>query len=337
MIKKIAVIGAGSWGTALATVLDNNGYEVVLWTLSQVQVDEIEATGINSFYLPETKISKSIKLTTDFAFAVKDAEIVVTAVPSTATRLVVENNKTLFNKNQIIVNVSKGFDKESGSRLSVAIKEVLPENKIVVLSGPSHAEEVAQRLATAVVSTSEDEEVAKLVQDVFANEYFRVYTNTDVVGAEIGGALKNIIALAAGVADGINMGDNTKAAIMTRGMAEIAKYGVALGANYNTFYGLTGIGDLIVTCGSMHSRNRRAGILIGQGKPLDVVLKEVGMVVEGVEALKVVKSKNFKNAPETPIVTELYNVIFDGKDPKTSLAQLMTRDYKMEKDFSLYN
>ncbi len=328
--NKVAVIGAGSWGTALSLVLDENKFDVVVWTKREEQVQIIEETSKNGKYLPNTTIPKSIKFTTDIKEAIDEAYIVVLAVPSIAVKSVVEENKHLFCDNQIIVNVAKGFEPKTGQRLSVAIKEALPKNNIVILSGPSHAEEVAEKLATTVVASCKNENSAKTVQEVFSNSYFRVYTNTDVIGVEIGGALKNVIALVAGVADGIGLGDNTKAAIMTRGMAEVARFGVSIGGKQETFYGLTGMGDLIVTCGSMHSRNRRAGILIGKGKSIDDVLKEVGMVVEGIEALKILKAENSNTENKTPLVDEIYDVIFNKKDPKKSLIDLMTRGPKRE-------
>ncbi len=328
--NKITVIGAGSWGTALALVLNENQHNVFVYTNSLEQVEEINTTALNSRYLPDIEIPKKITFTHDANEAIAGASIVVLAVPSVAVKAVVLENKELFNDDQIIVNVAKGFEPKTGRRLSTAIKEVLPNNEVVVLSGPSHAEEVAQKLATALVSTCENEEASKVVQEAFANEYMRIYTNTDVIGAEIGGALKNIIALVAGVADGIGLGDNAKAGIMTRGMYEIVKVGVALGAKAETFYGLTGMGDLIVTCGSMHSRNRRAGILIGQGKKIEDVLEEVGMVVEGIKALEILKNDKSIELPKTPLVDEIYNIVFEQKNPKESLIELMTRDYKNE-------
>ncbi|MFV0518677.1 MAG: NAD(P)H-dependent glycerol-3-phosphate dehydrogenase [Lachnospirales bacterium] len=328
---KVAIIGAGSWGTALGTVLHTNGFDVFIWTIDEEQVKEIEDTGYNKKYLPETLLSKDIIFTTNFKEAVEGAKIVITAVPSAVTKKVVNDHKDLFNNEQIIVNVSKGFA-PSGERLSVAIKESLPNNKVVILSGPSHAEEVAQKKATVLVATSEDLSCAEYIQMIFSNPYFRVYTNTDVIGVEIGGALKNVIALIAGAIDGIGLGDNTKAALMTRGMSEIAKFGVSQGAKLETFYGLTGMGDLIVTCGSVHSRNRRAGMLLGQGRELEDVLKEVGMVVEGLEALKIMKSIKVESSL-TPIINELYAVLFTDKTPKEALSELMSREYKREIDF----
>ncbi len=329
--EKATIIGAGSWGTALGTVLNENGFEVCIWGQSESQINDINETRINKKYLPNFILPSDITFTTNFEEAVKGAKICVTAVPSAVTKDVITKNKDFFTDDQKIVNVSKGFA-PSGERLSVAIKEALPNNEIVILSGPSHAEEVAEKKATALVSASENLESAEYIQNAFSNLYFRVYTNTDVIGAEIGGALKNVIALVAGAADGIGLGDNTKAALMTRGMSEIAKFGVTQGAKYETFYGLTGMGDLIVTCGSMHSRNRRAGILLGQGKSLPDVLTEIGMVVEGVEALKIMKSLT-EQSSITPIINELYDVMFTAKTPETALKELMSRDYKTEMNF----
>ncbi len=328
---KIVVIGGGSWGTALAKVLCDNGNEVNVWTNQESDATAVNTTNKNEKYLPGVELPKTLIFTTD-KNVIKSAEVIISAIPSKATGGFFRENSEYFNENQIIVNVAKGFDPLDHSRLSVSISKAVP-SKVCVLSGPSHAEEVANKQLTVLTVASEDKAIAELVQKLFSNDYIRVYTNKDIIGVELGGATKNIIALAAGVVDGLGYGDNTKAALMTRGMHEITKLGIILGANVNTFYGLTGMGDLIVTCGSMHSRNRRAGILLGQGKSLDETLKEIGMVVEGVDAVKIVHELSKKLDVEMPITEALYNGLFEDKQPKDLLFNLMSRDMKSENLF----
>ncbi len=328
---KVVVVGGGSWGTALAKVLVENGHNVVVWTNSEKVVEEVTNNHTNNAYLPNVKLPESLKFTLDIE-VVKDAELIISALPSKVTVDVLEKNKQYFNENQIIVNVAKGFEPTQKIRLSVAIGNVLP-CKVCVLSGPSHAEEVAGFQPTVLTACSENEDVAKTVQEAFSSSYIRVYTNTDIVGVELGGATKNIIAVAAGILDGLGYGDNTKAALMTRGMYEITKLGITLGAKVNTFYGLTGMGDLIVTCGSMHSRNRRAGILIGEGKTLDEAVSSIGMVVEGVEAVKIVHAIAQEKNIEMPLTDALYSVLFENKKPREVLLDLMNRDMKSEDIF----
>ncbi len=328
---KIVVIGGGSWGTALAKVLCDNGNEVIVWTNQENDANAVNTTNRNEKYLPGVDLPKTLVFSTD-KNVILEGEVIVSALPSKVTGGFYRENKEFFNENQIIVNVAKGFDPEDQSRLSVAIAKAVT-SKVCVLSGPSHAEEVANKQLTVLTVASEDKAVAELVQKLFSNEYIRVYTNKDIIGVELGGATKNIIALAAGVLDGLGYGDNTKAALMTRGMHEITKLGVILGANVNTFYGLTGMGDLIVTCGSMHSRNRRAGILLGQGKTLEETLKEIGMVVEGVEAVKIVYQLSKKLDVEMPLTEALYSGLFENKPPKELLLNLMSRDMKSENLF----
>ncbi len=328
---EVVVVGGGSWGTALAKVLVENGHNVVVWTNSEKVVTEVTNEHTNNAYLPNVRLPENLKFTLDIE-VVKNAELIVSALPSKVTVDVLKKNKQHFNEKQIVVNVAKGFEPAQKTRLSVAIGNVLP-SKVCVLSGPSHAEEVAGLLPTVLTASSEDELVAKTVQEVFSNSYIRVYTNTDVVGVELGGATKNIIAVATGILDGLGYGDNTKAALMTRGMYEITKLGLALGAKVNTFYGLTGMGDLIVTCGSMHSRNRRAGILIGEGKTLDEAVSSIGMVVEGVEAVKIVHAIAKEKNIEMPVTEALYSVLFENKKPKEVLLDLMNRDMKSEDIF----
>ncbi len=329
-MKKIAVLGSGSWGTTLACLLNNNKHRVILWSFSQEEADSMLKYREHKDFLPGVYISEEIAITTCLEQAVSQAEIIVVAVPSNFCRNTVSQAKPFVASSAVIVNVSKGFDTATLKRLSEVIEEILPENKIAALSGPSHAEEVARQLPTTCVASSRCEDTAKYVQDIFMNPHFRVYFNTDIIGVELGGALKNVIALAAGISDGLGFGDNTKAALMSRGMAEIVRLGVAMGANPHTFSGLTGIGDLIVTCTSMHSRNRRMGILLGQGKGMDEAMKEVKMVVEGVNTAKAAKEIAQKYKVEMPILTEVNNILFKGMDPRQSVENMMSRDKTCE-------
>lgn len=326
---KISIIGSGSWGTALATVLSENGHNVVLWSFKKKEAEDIIKYGENREFLPGIELSDKIFVTYNKE-DVKNSDVVVFASPSKFVRSIAESFKDILQGNEIIVNVAKGLEDNSLLRLSQVIKEVYPDSKVCVLSGPSHAEEVAKKIATTVVVASEDIKIAEMLQDIFMNVYFRVYTNTDITGVELGGALKNLIALAAGISDGMGYGDNTKAALMTRGIFEISKLGRAMGAKAETFGGLTGIGDLIVTCTSMHSRNRRAGILLGQGKSLQEALDEVHMVVEGVNTAKAAYDLSVKYNVDMPITREIYEVLFNNKDVKIAVNHLMTRDKKKE-------
>ncbi len=326
----ICVMGAGSWGSALALLLNSNNHNVNLYMRSEKQAEEIKSMRRNTKYLGDIEIPERINILTDLDYAIKDASVIVIAVSSQATRAAMISLKDKIKSGAIIVNVSKGLEKGSNKRISEVSEEILPGNRFVVLSGPSHAEEVAVKMPTTVVAGSKDLEAAQYVQDIFSNEFFRVYTNPDVIGVELGGALKNIIAFGSGVIDGLGYGDNTKAAIMTRGLAEIARLGVALGADISTFAGLSGIGDLIVTCTSMHSRNRRAGILIGQGKTLEETLSEIQMVVEGITATQVAYNLSLEKNVEMPITTEIYNVLYEDKDIKLAIKNLMTRNMKHE-------
>jgi glycerol-3-phosphate dehydrogenase (NAD(P)+) len=323
---KMCVLGSGSWGTALALVLGKKGYNVSLWTLDKEQCDKINKTRENIDYLPGVVIPSNINVTTDLKDAIKDSILVVLAVPSQAIRSVCQNIKGIINEDQVLVDVAKGLEKGTGLRMSEVVKEELPNNKYVVLSGPSHAEEVGRDIPTTVVAASENIKDAELVQESFMTPKFRVYTNPDVVGVELGGALKNIIAFGAGVCDGLGYGDNTKAALMTRGIREVAKLGVAMGADLNTFSGLSGIGDLIVTCTSMHSRNRRAGILIGQGKSLEETLAEVKMVVEGITATEVAYDVSKKLNIDMPITDAIYSVLHNGVNANEAVTGLMMRN-----------
>ena len=327
---KISVIGSGGWGTALALHLARLGNKICLWSYLPEESERLKADRENKEFLPGVPFEGAdIEFTSDLDEAADFGEIIVSAVPSVAVRSTAEK---LAGKadGKIIVNVSKGIDEKSLERISEVFDEMLPQSPIVVLSGPSHAEEVARGIPTTNVAASTDPEAAKTVQGIFNGAYFRVYTNPDVCGVELGGAMKNVIALCAGITDGCGFGDNTKAALMTRGLHEITRLGVAMGANEKTFAGLSGVGDLIVTCTSMHSRNRRAGILIGQGKSLKEALDEVHMTVEGVSATRAGHALGQKYDVELPIIDQAYAVLFEGKNPAEAVKDLMTRSAKSE-------
>ncbi len=330
MTEKIGVIGGGSWGTALAILLSEKGYQVEMWLRDKLQVEEIENSRENKKYLPNVKLPCNLKVTNDLEKVSFNKEVILLSVPTHGVRETLYNCKRYMNKDQIIVNVAKGIENDSLLRISEIVKEILPQNKYSILSGPSHAEEVAKNMPTTVVSASENKAVAEFVQDLFITPFFRVYTNPDVAGVELGGSLKNVIALGAGISDGLGCGDNTKAALMTRGIIEMARLGEKMGANTSTFAGLSGIGDLIVTCTSMHSRNRRAGILIGEGKTLEQSIKTVGMVVEGIKTTKSAYELAEKYGVIMPITKEIHGVLYEGKDVKNSVINLMLRDRKHE-------
>ena len=324
----IAVVGAGSWGTALAIVLADNAHEVRLWSHNEDQVKEINEYHTNKKYLPEIILPELIVGYASLSDALAGAETVILAVPTKAIREVLRKIRAVQAVPITIAHVSKGIEPDTLLRITEMIKEEMPKEllkDVVVLSGPSHAEEVSLRHPTTVTVASDNMEAAEKIQDLFINHNFRVYTNSDVIGVEIGGALKNIIALAAGITDGLGYGDNAKAALMTRGLAEIARLGTKMGANPLTFSGLTGIGDLIVTCTSVHSRNWRAGNLLGKGKTLEEVLDNMGMVVEGVRTTKAAYQLAKKYDVTMPITFALYNVLFNGKNPKDAVDVLMAR------------
>lgn len=329
MIQKISVIGSGGWGCALANLLANKGFDVLLWSWQKEESDSIRENSENVLCLKGIKLSDKIRYSYTLSEAA-EADMYVFAVPSHAVLKTAESFSAFAKAGVPIVNVAKGFDNKNLKLLSEVLKENLKENPVAVLSGPSHAEEVGRGLPTTVTAACEDENTAKVVQDVFMTDYFRVYTNCDVVGVEIGGALKNIIALCAGVSDGLGFGDNTKAALMTRGLAEITRLGVKMGANPHTFAGLSGVGDLIVTCTSMHSRNRRAGILIGKGMSAKEAQEEVKMVVEGVYAAEGAYKLKEKYGVSMPIVDASYKVLFENMKPLDMVRQLMGRDKKDE-------
>jgi len=331
-MSKVSIIGSGSWGTALAVLLSQNGHKVVLWSRVKEKAEKIAEDRENKEYLPGIILSDNIKVTY-IDDDIKNSDMIILSVPSKAVRETAKRFLNIFLENQIIVNVAKGIEEGSLMRLSQVIKEVVPFCRVAVLSGPSHAEEVGKGMVTACVAASESIEVAEAVQKTFMNPVFRVYTNTDIIGVEIGGALKNLIALAAGISDGVGFGDNSKAALMTRGIVEISRLGVALGGKAETFSGLSGIGDLIVTCTSRHSRNRMAGVLLGKGKSLEETLKEVHMVVEGVNTAKAAYDLSVKYNVNMPITKEIYDVLFFGQDTKQAVVNLMTRDKTAEYNF----
>ncbi len=328
---KISVIGSGGWGTALSVLLCDNGHKVKLWFRRRDYLEKIKATRENSVYLPGVRIPDEIFLTSNLDEALDESQMVVLAVPTQYLRSVISKEEFKGCKDKVIVNVAKGIENKTLMRISEIVSEVLGSgDNYCVLSGPSHAEEVSRKIPTAVVVASSNKDVAQFVQNVFMNRYFRVYTSEDVVGVELGGALKNIIAIATGIADGIGFGDNTRAAIMTRGIAEMVRLGVAMGAKIETFAGLSGIGDLIVTCTSKYSRNRFVGEQIGKGKKLDEVLKNMAMVAEGIwttiSAVELSKKFNI----EMPITNAVYDVLFNGKDPISATSELMSRSAKPE-------
>lgn len=327
---KIAVIGSGSWGTAATAMLAGYSHKVYLWSWQQAESDKLNLYRENRDFLPGIMLSGNIVCTHDMALAVENAELIVTVAPSPATSATAKQLSPLVKHGQGIVNLSKGLEEGTLLRLSEVYAKEIPQAKIAVMSGPSHAEEVSRGLPTTNVVASDDENFAKFVQDVFMNENFRVYTGSDMIGVELGGALKNVIALCAGISDGLGYGDNTKAALMTRGIAEITRLGVKMGANKDTFSGLSGIGDLIVTCTSMHSRNRRAGILLGQGKSLQETLAEIKMVVEGVNTAKAALELSRKYDVSMPIVFEANEILYNNKDARKAVYSLMTRDKTYE-------
>lgn len=335
MKSKIAVLGAGSWGTALATVLDENGHEVRVWGNNQEQIDEINSAHTNQHYLPNLKLSHSIVAFTDMKQALDQVDAILFVVPTKAIRIVAKQvNELLGNKKKpLIIHASKGLEQDSHKRISVILEEEIPQEKhngIVVLSGPSHAEEVTKRDITTITAASLCSSAAQSVQKLFMNRYFRVYTNQDVVGVEFGAALKNIIAVGAGALAGLGYGDNAKAALITRGLAEISRLGVAFGADPITFIGLSGVGDLVVTATSVHSRNWRAGNLIGKGIPLDKVLEDMGMVVEGVQTTKAAYELAQEKNIEMPITEAIYQVLYQDAQVDQVIEDLMLRDRKAE-------
>lgn len=329
-MAKAGVIGSGSWGTALARVLSKNGHEVTLWSRREEESRMLREERENKSKLPGVKLPDDILCTTDLEQTVEGKDILVLATASPSIRSMAKKMAPYVVAGQLIVDVSKGIEESTLMILTDVIAQEIPQCRAAVLSGPSHAEEVGRDIPTTVVAGAKDRETAEYIQNLFMNKVFRVYTSPDMLGIELGGALKNVIALAAGAADGLGCGDNTKAALITRGIAEMSRLGVAMGGHIETFNGLTGIGDLIVTCASMHSRNRRAGILIGQGKTMQEAMDEVKMVVEGVNSAKAAKTLAEKYGIDMPIVQEVNKVLFEDKPAREALADLMLRDKKIE-------
>lgn len=329
-MAKISVIGAGSWGTAISKLLSTNGHEVTVWSIMEDEIRMLQEEREHKSKLPGVKLPENIEFTTDLEASVKGRDLLVLAVPSPFTRSTAHKMAAYVEPGQVIVNVAKGIEESTLMILTDIIEQEIPQANAAVLSGPSHAEEVGRGIPTTVVAGAKDRKTAELIQNIFMNKVFRVYTSPDMLGIELGGALKNVIALAAGAADGLGCGDNTKAALITRGIAEMSRLGVAMGGRIETFNGLTGIGDLIVTCASVHSRNRKAGFLIGQGKTMQEAMDEVKMVVEGVYSAKAAMTLSRKYHISMPIVEEVNAVLFEDKPAKEALADLMLRDKKIE-------
>ena len=327
--KNIAVLGSGSWGTAAAILLRRNNHRVTLWSRNPDKSELLKNTLENTEYLPGVKLDPEIEFTSDIS-CVEGKDMIVLVTPSATIRQMCKSFSPYITQGQIAVVLSKGLEAGSYKTMSEVVAEECPGVSVAVMSGPSHAEEASRGIPTLNVVASENEATARAVQDMFMSDVFRIYTSGDITGVELGGAIKNVIALCAGIIDGVGFGDNTKAALMTRGIHEIARLGMAMGATGDTFWGLSGIGDLIVTCTSMHSRNRRAGILIGQGKSLEETLEEVHMVVEGVNTTRAAKELSQKLGIEMPIVNAAYDVLFNGLSPVTAVTNLMIRTKKDE-------
>ena len=328
--KKIGVIGAGSFGTALAMVLSGKGHGVTVWARKAEQIEEMKMTGENSHYLPGVKLPTEIEFTGDLKAACQNKDYILFAVPAQSFRRVLTDAAEYIDTAVPIVNVAKGIEKGSLLRMSQVAEEVIPGARYVALSGPSHAEEVARQLPTTVAVASKNHDLAVEIQELFITERFRVYSNEDLAGVELGGALKNIIALGAGISDGLGFGDNAKAAMMTRGITEMTRLGLTMGADMKTFSGLTGIGDLIVTCTSMHSRNRRCGILIGEGVNPEEATRRIGMVVEGISTAEAAYALANQYGIEMPITESIYKVIHREMDARSAVSYLMGREMKNE-------
>ena len=331
-MAKISVLGAGSWGTALAVVLHKNGHEVTIWSIAQDEIDMLKKEREHKDKLPGVKIAEEIGLTTDLKEAISGRDMLVVAVPSPYIRSTAKSMAPYVEDGQLLVSVAKGIEEGTLMTLSAILEQEIPQAEVAVLCGPSHAEEVGIGLPTTLVAGAKRKETAELVQSTFMNEVLRVYTSPDVLGMELGASLKNVIALAAGMADGLGYGDNTKAALITRGISEIGRLALKMGAKYETLSGLTGIGDLIVTCASKHSRNRKAGMLIGEGYTMEEAMKEVKMVVEGVYSAKAAMELSAKYDVSMPIIEQVNEVLFDGKSAKEAVMDLMLRDKKPEHD-----
>lgn len=328
-MAKVAVLGGGSWGIALAVLLHKNGHEITVWSALEKEIEMLTSEHEHKM-LPGVKLADDMIFTTDEQEAVKDKDLLVMAVASSYTRATAKRFKEFVAPGQIIVNVAKGIEEDTVMTLTEIIEQEIPQCQVAVLSGPSHAEEVSRGVPTTIVVGAKKKSTAEYIRSLFMNEVFRVYISPDVLGIELGGSLKNVVALAAGIADGLGYGDNTKAALITRGITEIGRLGMAMGGRYETFSGLTGIGDLIVTCASMHSRNRRAGILIGQGMSMEEAMAEVKMVVEGVYSAKAAMQLAKKYNVQLPIIEQVNMVLFEGKPASEAVKDLMLRDKKIE-------
>ncbi len=329
-MSKVSVLGAGTWGCALAILLANNGHEVTIWTKIEAEARMLNENRRNMKNLPGAEMPEQVKITLDLEEACKDKDLLVMAVASPYIRSTSHIASPYIREGQIIVNVSKGIEDKTLYTLSEVISEEIPQADVAVLSGPSHAEEVSRGIPTTIVVGAHSKETARYIQDVFMTDMFRVYTSPDIIGIELGGSLKNVIALAAGVVDGLGYGDNTMAALMTRGMAEISRLGMTMGGKMETFAGLSGFGDLFVTCNSKHSRNWNAGYLMGQGKSVEEAMQQVGQVVEGINSAKAALALAKKNEVEMPIVEQINLVLFEGKASKDALYDLLGRDKRKE-------
>lgn len=335
-MANVGVIGAGSWGTALSVLLHDNGHSVTVWSIDESEVKMLDEKREHLLKLPGVKLPDNMVFTGDLEKAIQGKDFLVLAVPSVYTRSTARSMKPYVADGQIIVDVAKGIEESTLKTLSQQIEEEIPQADVAVLSGPSHAEEVGRKLPTTCVIGAKTRKTAEYLQSMFISKVFRVYTSPDILGIELGGSLKNVIALAAGIADGLGYGDNTKAALITRGIAEIARLGVKMGGKIESFVGLTGIGDLIVTCASVHSRNRKAGYLIGQGRSMQEAMDEVKMVVEGVYSAKAAAKLAEQYDVSMPIVEEVNAVLFDGKDPAQAVDDLMQRESKSENRMLLW-
>ena len=329
-MKKVGVIGAGSWGTALSVVLDKNGHKVTLWSVIEDEITMLKEKHEHVDKLPGVKLSDAIDFTTDIEKTVKESDILVLAVPSVFTRSTAKLMAPFVKDNQIIVCVAKGIEEDTLMPISDVVEQEIPKADVAIMCGPSHAEEVGIGLPTTVVAGAKTKKTAETIQDLFMNKVFRVYTSPDILGMELGGSLKNVIALAAGMADGLGYGDNTKAALITRGIAEVSRLALSMGAKTETLAGLTGIGDLIVTCESKHSRNRKAGMLMGQGYTMEEATKEVKMVVEGIYSAKAAAKLGKEYNVSMPIIEEVNKVLFENKPVKDAVQELMLRDKRVE-------
>lgn len=329
-MAKVGIMGAGSWGTAISWLLTNNGHDVTVWSIDAKEVEMLDREREHKSKLPGVKLQDRIRFTNEIQEGIEGQDFVILAVPSPFTRSTAQKMRPFVKDGQILVNVAKGIEESTLMTLSEQIEEEIPQADVAVLSGPSHAEEVGKGLPTTCVVGARTKKTAEFLQKAFMSEVFRVYTSPDIRGIELGGSLKNVIALAAGIADGLGYGDNTKAALITRGIAEIARLGVKMGGKIETFTGLTGMGDLIVTCASVHSRNRKAGYLIGQGLTMQEAMDEVKMVVEGVYSAKAAKRLSEQYQVSMPIVEQVNEVLFEGKSPAEAVKELMLRDRKEE-------